>query len=58
MEEFNIVYDDDDMVNLTTHEISWVIDSGATIHATSRKEFFSSYTPGSFGVVRMGNENY
>ena len=35
-----------------------MIDSGATIHATSRKEFFSSYTPGNFGVVRMGNENF
>ncbi|KAA0067483.1 hypothetical protein E6C27_scaffold40G001670 [Cucumis melo var. makuwa] len=23
---------------------SWVIDSGASIHATSKKEFFASYT--------------
>jgi len=32
-----------------------VIDSGATIHATSRKDFFTSYTSGNFGVVKMGN---
>jgi len=32
-----------------------VINSGTTIHATSRKEFFSSYTLGNIGVVKMGN---
>ena len=35
-----------------------MIDSGATIHVMSQKEFFSSYTPGNFGIVRMGNENF
>ena len=54
IDEFNIVYDDD-FINLITNETSWVIDSGATIHATCRREFFSSYTPGNFGVVKMGN---
>ncbi|CAN0916956.1 Retrovirus-related Pol polyprotein from transposon TNT 1-94, partial [Linum grandiflorum] len=38
-------------------ETSWVVDSGATIHVTSRREFFSSYSPGNYGVVRMGNGN-
>ena len=33
-----------------------MIDSGASIHTTSRIEFFSSYKPGEFGVVRMGND--
>ena len=41
--EFHIVYDDD-VINFTSHETSWVIDSGVAIHATSWKEFFSSYT--------------
>ena len=35
VEEFNLIYDDDDMINLAVHETSWVIDSSATIHATS-----------------------
>ncbi|CAL1360546.1 unnamed protein product [Linum trigynum] len=56
VDEFNIVYEED-VVNLTTQETSWVVDSGATIHVTSKREFFSSYTPGDFGVVRMGNGN-
>ncbi|KAJ0020875.1 hypothetical protein Pint_32538 [Pistacia integerrima] len=43
------------MINLTCEDPSWVIDNGATIHATSRKDFFSSYTPGSFGTMKMGN---
>ena len=32
-------------------------DSGATIHATSRRDFFTTYTPGDFGVVKMGNND-
>ncbi|KAJ4721123.1 Retrovirus-related Pol polyprotein from transposon TNT 1-94 [Melia azedarach] len=53
-DDFLIMYDDD-VVNLMCHETSWVIDSGASIHATSRKEFFTSYTSGDFGDVKMGN---
>ena len=32
-----------------------MIGSTVTIHATSHKEFFSSYTLGNLGVVKMGN---
>ncbi|RVX00702.1 Retrovirus-related Pol polyprotein from transposon TNT 1-94 [Vitis vinifera] len=41
---------------LLCQETSWVIDSGASIHATPRKDFFTSYTSGDFGSVRMGND--
>nr|GEY88058.1 hypothetical protein [Tanacetum cinerariifolium] len=39
---------------------AWTADGkhricGATCHVATRKEYFSSYTPGDFGVVRMGN---
>ena len=54
--EFNVLLNDD-TVNLTTHETSWVIESGASIHATSRREFFSSYIPRDYGFVKMGNGN-
>ncbi|TXG70578.1 hypothetical protein EZV62_005513 [Acer yangbiense] len=53
-DDFLVVYDDD-VVNLACHETSWVIDSGASIHATSRRDFFASYTSGDFGDVKMGN---
>ncbi|KAK8527579.1 hypothetical protein V6N12_054785 [Hibiscus sabdariffa] len=33
-----------------------VIDIGASIHVTSRRDFFTSYTPGDFGVLKMGND--
>lgn len=46
-----IVYDDD-MVNLANYETSWVIDSGISLHVISRKEFFTSYMPGDFGVLK------
>ncbi|RDX66440.1 hypothetical protein CR513_54790, partial [Mucuna pruriens] len=29
---------------------------GATLHVTLRKEFFTSYTSGDFGVLKMGND--
>ncbi|TXG57032.1 hypothetical protein EZV62_018345 [Acer yangbiense] len=53
-DDFLVVYDDD-VVNLACHETSWVIDSGASIHATSQRDFFASYTSGDFGDVKMGN---
>ncbi|GKF42555.1 putative RNA-directed DNA polymerase [Tanacetum coccineum] len=49
------VCSDYDMVNLVHDDSSWILDSGATCHVATRKEYFSSYTPGDFGVVRMGN---
>ncbi|KAL6336690.1 hypothetical protein AAG906_036004 [Vitis piasezkii] len=53
--DFLIVYDSD-VVNFACQETSWVIDNGASIHATPRKDFFTSYTSGDFGSVRMGND--
>ncbi|KAL6323545.1 hypothetical protein AAG906_039125 [Vitis piasezkii] len=53
--DFLIVYDSD-VVNFACQETSWVIDSGASIHATPRKDFFTSYTSSDFGSVRMGND--
>ncbi|RDX73801.1 hypothetical protein CR513_46532, partial [Mucuna pruriens] len=34
----------------------WIIDSGATLHVTPRKEFFTSYIASDFGVLKMGND--
>ncbi|WJZ95351.1 hypothetical protein VitviT2T_014127 [Vitis vinifera] len=53
--DFLIVYDSD-VVNFACQETSWVIDSGASIHATPWKDFFTSYTSGDFGSVKMGND--
>ena len=33
------------------------MDSGASFHLTSHKEYFTSYTSGDFGYVRMGNRD-
>lgn len=51
-----LVICDQNLVNLACDETSWVIDTGASLHVTSRKEFFTSYTPGDFGVLKMGND--
>jgi len=34
----------------------WIIDNGATLHVTPRKEFFTSYTYADFGVLKMGDD--
>ncbi|RDX72093.1 hypothetical protein CR513_48467, partial [Mucuna pruriens] len=34
----------------------WIIDSGTTLHVTSRKEFFTSYTTSDFVVLKMDND--
>ena len=33
-----------------------MIDSGASIHATSQKDFFTTYTLGDLGAVKMDND--
>ncbi|RDX66455.1 hypothetical protein CR513_54773, partial [Mucuna pruriens] len=53
--------DDDDRVttatvNFVSDENMWIIDSGATLHVTQRKQFFTSYTISDFGVLKMGND--
>ena len=47
---------DENVINLACDETSWVIDTGASLHVTSRKELFTSYTSGDFGVLKMGND--
>lgn len=49
-----IVYDED-VANSASCESSWVVDSGASRHVTSKKEFFTNYTPGDFGILKKGN---
>ena len=47
---------EDDCINFVGQESNWVIDSGASFHMTSRVDFFTTYTEGDYGFVRMGNE--
>jgi len=51
-----VILRDFDSVNLVSDESMWIIDSGATLHITLRKEFFTSYTSGDFGVLKMDND--
>ncbi|KAL6333646.1 hypothetical protein AAG906_028831 [Vitis piasezkii] len=44
----------DNMFN--EEDSTWVVDTTTSFHITARSDFFSSYTSGSFGWVRMGNE--
>lgn len=53
-----VVCDDEDVVNLVSHEMSWIVDSGASTHATSRKKFFTSHTPSIYELVKMGNNSF
>ncbi|KAA8547298.1 hypothetical protein F0562_003838 [Nyssa sinensis] len=40
------------------NKISWVVDTGASYHATYDKEFFTLYKAGDFGTVKMGNTSH
>jgi hypothetical protein len=52
----DLVVCEDAYVNLACHESMWVVDTAASFHITPHRDFFSSYTSGNFGWVRMGNE--
>ena len=43
-------------LNIAGDETTWVVDSGASFHLTPERRYFSSYTAGEHGCVRMGNE--
>ncbi|KAL6318079.1 hypothetical protein AAG906_035224 [Vitis piasezkii] len=51
-----IIVCDDACVNLACQDSTWVVDTATSFHITAHRNFFSSYTNGSFGWVRMGNE--
>ena len=40
---------DDACVNLACQDSTWVVDTTTLFHITARRDFFSSYTSGSFG---------
>ena len=51
------------LATVTTEDLVTVLDANMiniacdeSSHVTSRKDFFSSYTPGDFGTLSMGNE--
>ncbi|BBG97541.1 disease resistance family protein / LRR family protein [Prunus dulcis] len=48
--------DDALICSLESNEESWVLDSGASFHATSQKQFFERYVPGNLGKVYLGND--
>ncbi|RDX75688.1 hypothetical protein CR513_44403, partial [Mucuna pruriens] len=51
-----VILRDFESVNFVSDERMWIINSGVTLHVTSRNEFFTSYTVGDFGVFKMGND--
>ena len=51
-----VIIQEDNQANIARDDATWVIDSGASYHVTARRDFFSSYTSGNFGNVKMGND--
>jgi hypothetical protein len=47
---------DEAYANLACDESTWVVNTTTSFHITPYRDFFSSYTSGDFGWVRMGNK--
>lgn len=47
----------ENVINLICDESSRFVDFGATSHVKSKNEFFSFYTLGNFGILKMGNND-
>ena len=56
-QKITVASDDAAINHVNGEEMIWTPDSGATIHATSHREYFTNYTAGDFGVVKMGNND-
>jgi len=48
------VLQDDLILSLDNINDSWVIESGASFHATSNEKYFQDYVQGDFGQVYLG----
>jgi hypothetical protein len=46
---------DEDFVNCTCHDSTWVVDSATSFHVISRFDLFSSYKDEDYSAVRMRN---
>ncbi|KAJ8466528.1 hypothetical protein OPV22_029080 [Ensete ventricosum] len=53
--DYLILSTSDDIFSYVCQDLKWIIDTGASYHATPRREFFATYRSGNFGVVKMGN---
>jgi hypothetical protein len=54
--EYYLVIEDEKCYSVVRDDaMSWFVDSGASFHITSHKEYFTSYTRSFTGQVRMGN---
>ena len=54
--DFLILSTNEDVLSCECQDSEWVADTGASLHATPRRESFCTYRSGQFGVVRMGNK--
>ena len=52
-EEIMLITEEGEL-NIAGDETTWVVDSGASFHLTPERRYFSSYTAGEHGCVRMG----
>ena len=43
---------------MSDNNIEWVVDVAASYHASSQKEFFSTFQAGDFGTVNLGNSSF
>ena len=57
-DEVVILCDGDQCLHVDDNEIEWVIDTGASYHATPRRDLFATYKAGDFGNVKMGNDSF
>lgn len=48
----------DDCLNLVDDQNEWVIVTSSSYHATFGKEMFTTYKPGDYCMVKMGNSSY
>ena len=47
----------EDCCHVAKQDVEWVVDSEASYHCVSKREYFSTYIAGDFGTVKMGNKS-
>ena len=54
--DYLILSTTDDALSCECQDLEWVVDMGASYHASPHRGSFCTYRNGQFGIIRMGNK--
>ena len=55
--QVTILCNQEDCCHVVEQDVEWVVDLAASYHCVPKREYFSTYKVGDYGMVKMGNKS-